>query len=73
MGVEIVVTAAYIESLNELLRGSVAPHQAYSMGVVSALAWNAGMEPDRLLLERGMGCLNAEEAQGAFARWAARR
>lgn len=61
-------TPEYLEILNDVLRDASAAG-AYSVGIVSCLAWQANKEPDRELLQTAAKCQTPREALNAFYLW----
>jgi hypothetical protein len=47
--------------INEMLAAGCSPIGAYCLGAVCSLAWSAGCEPSRRLLEAATECSSVEE------------
>ncbi len=57
------ITPEYLEEVNRILASGVSPVLAYSLGVLSAMAWESGLAPDRALLAAATDivCFSPEE------------
>jgi len=60
--------AEILTDLNQLLK-TATPWAAYAMGAASALAWKAGLQPDRLLFEFAGVCQSFEDIDRVFEDW----
>lgn len=64
----IVITDEYLDLANEIV-----PHTnavgAYCVGLVSALAWENGLEPTRFVLEAAADCGTITQALEMFDSW----
>jgi hypothetical protein len=58
----------YLETLNSLLKDAP-PQAAYSLGVVSCLAWKDGIKPDTELMKAAARCEDYRLADEIYVHW----
>ena len=63
-------TAEYLALVNEILPKAT-PMGAYAIGLITTLAWQNGLDPNRSVMEAAMACPDIASAIDVFETWRA--